>query len=188
MSNGALLEAWDRKLVEARFMADEPVDEEAKALLGVDEVTRLGQIRAADRATDPAATLEMAQKQLIIAKRVYPSSGTWTTFGLVTWIAVGIAAVSLLIAIGIVLAGKRIRLPVMPTTTALLGILVSLVTGCLFVATKPGPAGYVGVGVGFFVFGAGVVLGLWSVLALNKLMRPHDPDLLEDAMNPDEFE
>ena len=84
-------------------------------------------------------------------------------------------------------AGKRVRLPVMPTTTALLGVLIALITGCLFVATKPGPPGYVGVGIGFFVFGGGVVLGLWSALALNKLMRPHDPDLLEDAMKPDEF-
>jgi len=59
--------------------------------------------------------------------------------------------------------------------------------GCLFVAMKPGPPGYVGVGVGFFVFGAGVVFGLYASLKLNKLMRPHDPNLLEDAMNADEF-
>ncbi len=187
MSHGALLEDWDRELIRARFMADEPVDEEAKALLEADELRSLANQRAADRASNAVTTLEIAQKELVIAKRVYTSSGAWQTFGLITWIAILIATVSLLAAVGIVLAGKRMRLPVMPTTSALLGVLIALVTGCLFVATKPGPAGYVGVGIGFFAFGGGVVLGLWSALALNKLMRPHDPDLLEDAMKADEF-
>jgi hypothetical protein len=187
MAHGTLLEDWERELIRARFMADEPVEDEAKALLGDDELSSLKATRAADRASDPVGTLERAQRQLIIAKRVYTSSGTWTMFGSITWIAVLLAAISLLAAVGIVVAKRRVRLPVMPTTTALLGVLIALITGCLFVATKPGPPGYVGVGLGFFVFGAGVVLGLWSSLALNKLMRPHDPDLLEDAMKADEF-
>lgn len=187
MGHGTLLDDWDRELIRARFMADEPVEDEARSLLGEDELTTLKARRASDRAGDPARSLELAQKQLIIAKRVYTSSGTWQTFGLITWIAVLLATLSLITAVAIVAAKRRVRLPVMPTTTALLGVLIALITGCLFVATKPGPAGYVGVGLGFFLFGAGVVLGLWSSLALNKLMRPHDPDLLEDAMKADEF-
>lgn len=187
MANSALLEDWDRELIKARFMADEPVEEEARTLLDSSEMAKLAQRRASDRSTDPAVTLDIAQKQLIIAKRVYTSSGIWGMLGMITWIAIALAAVSLLAAVAIVLAGKRVRLPIMPTTTALLGVLVALITGCVFVAVKPGPPGYVGVGLGFFVFGGGVVLGLWSSLALNKLMRPHDPDLLEDAMKADEF-
>jgi len=86
-----------------------------------------------------------------------------------------------------VLAKQRVVLPIMPTTTALLSIGIALICGCVFVATKPGPPGYVGVGLGFFAFGGGVILGLWSSLYLNKLLRPHNPDLLDDAMNPDQF-
>lgn len=188
-SLSGMFDSWDQELLVSRYMAEEPVDNELRTAIGDAELGELGKRRAAIRkaAADPNIALDMAQRELAVAKHVYNTSPTFPLIGLIAFIACLIAAVSLAIAVAVVLAGKRIRLPVMPTTTALLGVLVALGSGCLFVAFKPGPPGYVGVGVGFFVFGAGVVLGLYSSLKLNKLMRPHDLDLLEDAMKPDEF-
>jgi hypothetical protein len=37
------------------------------------------------------------------------------------------------------------------------------------------------------VFGAGAVLGIAGAQILAKVNRPVDPDLMHDAMNPDEF-
>jgi hypothetical protein len=185
-STSGLLEDWEKELMEARYMAEEPVDTEAKALLGDERYASMEARRSIHQGD--LAHLALAQKELAYAKRIYAGSSAWPLLGTIAWLCCLIAALSLAVAVVIVLAGKRVRLPIMPTTTALLGIAVALITGCVFVAMKPGPPGYVGVGLGFFVFGGGVVLGMWSTLMLNKLMRPHDPDLLEDAMNPDEFE
>jgi hypothetical protein len=189
MTNGELMAAWDRELLAARYLAEEPVEDEARAAFGDAGFQKLVQRRFLLRRAfeDPAQALAQGQRELLVAKRVYATSSVFPVLGWITFFACLLAAVSLAIATAIVIAGKRIRLPIMPTTTALLGVLIALGTGCVYVATKPGPPGYVGVGVGFFVFGAGVVLGLYSSLVLNKLMRPHDMDLLEDSMNADEF-
>lgn len=114
-------------------------------------------------------------------------SGVWTTLGWITLGCAALAALSLLVGAGLVLAKKRIMWPIMPTTTAILGVAVGLITGCVFVATKPGPPGYVGVHLGFWAFGAGVVLGIVAALMLNKLLRPYDPDLLADSMDPEHY-
>jgi hypothetical protein len=121
------------------------------------------------------------------ARKQGKAAGAFPVFGWITFLSIIIAAVSLLAAAGIVIAKKRLVLPVMPTTTALLGCMIGLITGCVFVAIKPGPPGFVGVNFGFWAFAGGVMTGIVSCLMLNRLMRPHDPDLLEDAMNPDEF-
>jgi hypothetical protein len=121
------------------------------------------------------------------ARKQGKGSGAFSVFGWITLVSIAIAALSLLAAVGIVAAKKRLLLPIMPTTTALLGCMIGLITGCVFVAIKPGPPGFVGVNLGFWAFSGGVMTGIVSCLMLNKLMRPHDPDLLEDAMNPDEF-
>ena len=72
-----------------------------------------------------------------------------------------VAAVAGLV-VGAILAIVRAhpRLPIAPTTVALLALMLGLITGCVFVATKPGPAGWVGVGTSFWMFGAGAVLGI----------------------------
>jgi hypothetical protein len=106
------------------------------------------------------------------------------------WIAlvsIIVTAASLLVTLALALARKRVLLPIQPTTTALLGLIVGLVAGCVFVATKPGAAGFVGVSYGFWVFGAGTVLGLAAATLLNKHIRPVDLDLLEDSMDPEQF-
>ena len=102
-------------------------------------------------------------------------------------IALALAAASLVVAAGIAISGKKPQLPITPTTIALLGIMASLITGCVFVATKPGPAGFVGVGISFWVFGVGAVLGIAGAQMLAKVNRPPDPDLMEGAMNPENF-
>ena len=74
---------------------------------------------------------------------------------------------------GIAAAGGHPDLPVSPTTFALLGLMVGLVTGCVFVATKPGAVGAVGVSWSFWTFGAGAVAGIAAthLLARRRFAR-----------------
>lgn len=106
----------------------------------------------------------------------------WATFGLCL-----VAALGLLGAAGLAIAKKRPDLPMAPTTAALLGIMIALITGCVFVATKPGGPGFVGVSMGFWAFGIGAVMGIASAQMLAKINRPVDPDLLDGAMDPDQY-
>ena len=164
LSNGELVESWQAEVAKARAAAGETA----------------GNFR--DSREMREAEIE---KQIAIELKV--ASSAFAPLGKVTFVACLVSAASLLIATALVLARKRLVLPMMPTTLALLGILVALVAGPVFAALKPGPAGYVGVSSGFFLFGGGIVAGLASALMLNKLLRPVDPDLLSDAMNPDQF-
>ena len=157
MSNATLIDVWQKELAGARAYARE----------------------------NPGDSDAVAVAQKL--ETTYHTSAVFPTFGWIAMIACLIAAVSLLVCAALVLAKKRVAWPVMPTTTALLSLIVALVTGPVFVATKPGPPGFVGVSHGFFSFGGGVVIGLAAALMVNKLLRPHDPDLLEDAMHPDQF-
>lgn len=185
-----LQRVWETNLLTARYVAGEHVDDSLRETGG--DVAFANAAKQRDLMSqlfegDSTKILGEVQRDLTAAKQVYRTSWVFPLLGLIALIACIVAAISLAIAVAFVLAGKRIRLPIMPTTTALLGVLVALISGCLYIAFKPGPPGYVGVGLSFFVFGGGVVLGLWSSLKLNKLMRPHDPDLLDDAMNESEF-
>jgi hypothetical protein len=107
--------------------------------------------------------------------------------GLVTFIVLLVAAAGLVVAAGVAAANKRPDLPISPTTFALLGIMVGLISGCVFVATKPGEVGAVGVAWSFWAFGIGSVAGIAGAQLLARQIRPSDPDLLHDAMNPDQF-
>jgi hypothetical protein len=55
------------------------------------------------------------------------------------------------------------------------------------VATKPGETSFVGVAIGFWVFGAGAVAAIIASLLLSRALRPADVDLTADAINPDDF-
>lgn len=114
-------------------------------------------------------------------------SGAWAPMGWVTTIALVLSALGLAAAAGLALAKKKPTLPMSPSTGALLGIMTSLITGCVFVATKPGQAGLVGVGMAFWIFGVGAVAGIAGAQMLAKVNRPLDPDLMSDAMNPEQF-
>jgi hypothetical protein len=107
--------------------------------------------------------------------------------GLVTFVVLLIAAAGLVVTATIAAAGRRPSLPVSPTTFALLGIMAGLISGCVFVATKPGGVGAVGVAWSFWAFGIGSVVGIAGAQRLARQIRPVDPDLLDDAMNPDQF-
>jgi hypothetical protein len=114
-------------------------------------------------------------------------SSAFVPCGWITFVLCLITAVGLVAAAGLAIARKTPVLPMTPSSLALLGIMLALISGCVFVATKPGPAGSVGVGISFWVFGAGAVLGIAGAQLLARVNRPADPDLMHDAMNPDEF-
>jgi hypothetical protein len=157
MSNSELVASWEKQLEDIRKRAKE----------------------------DPAdPTL---QAFVMKATDEFKVSGVWPALGYITLGCAALAALSLLACAGLVLAKKRIAWPMMPTTAAILGTGIGLITGCIFVALKPGPPGYVGVHLGFFAFGAGVIVGLVAALMMNKLLRPYDPDLLADTMNPEHY-
>ena len=115
------------------------------------------------------------------------TSSAFAPMGWATFVECLLASLGLVLAAAIALARKQPDLPITPTTIALLAIMLGLITGCVFVATKPGPAGYVGVGLSFWLFGGGCVLGIAAAQMLAKINRPEDPDLMADAMNPDQF-
>jgi hypothetical protein len=114
-------------------------------------------------------------------------SAAFPVAGLITFAVLLIAAAGLVIAAGIAAAHRRPNLPISPTTFALLGIMIGLISGCVFVATKPGGVGAVGVAWSFWAFGIGSVAGIAGAQLLATQIRPSDPDLLQDAMNPDQF-
>jgi len=112
---------------------------------------------------------------------VFPWLG-WATSGL---IAVG--ELGLVVSILVAALRRRPIWMISPTTIALFPLMVAMITGCLFCATKPGEASFVGVAIGFWVFGAGEICSIIAALLLSRAIRPHDQDLAAGAMNPDEF-
>jgi hypothetical protein len=115
------------------------------------------------------------------------TSGAFAPMGWITLVACLLAALGLLGAAALAIANKKPDLPITPSTIALLAIIIGIITGCVFIATKPGPAGFVGAGVSFWVFGGGCVLGIAAAQMLARVNRPLDPDLMSDAMNADDF-
>lgn len=95
----------------------------------------------------------------------------WITFVLALLAAAALAASAALAA-----ANKAPHLPIAPTTIAFLGVAIALITGCVFVATKPGPAGSVGVGPSFWIFGLGCVMGIAGAQLAAKVNQPRDDE------------
>ena len=77
-------------------------------------------------------------------------------------------------AAGLAIASKKLVLPMSPSTLALLAIMAGLITGCVFVAQKPGEAGYVGVGPSFWMFGAGAVRVRHTLIA-GRVVHADEP-------------
>jgi hypothetical protein len=127
---------------------------------------------------------EIASDSPFDEKRV---SAAFPVAGLITFIVLLVAAAGLVLSAGIAAANRRPNLPISPTTFGLLGIMIGLISGCVFVATKPGGVGAVGVAWSFWAFGIGSVAGIAGAQLLARQIRPSDPDLLHDAMNPDQF-
>jgi len=144
------------------------------------------------RAPEPAECIACSNFQVaeIANKSPFDEAHVGAAFplaGLVTFIALLLAAGGLVLAAVIAALGRRPELPISPTTIALLGIMAGLITGCVFVATKPGGVGAVGVAWSFWAFGIGSVTGIAGAQLLARQIRPSDPDLLHDAMNADQF-
>ena len=107
---------------------------------------------------------------------------TSSAFAPMGWATLGLCIVSALGLLGAAFLGytkQRRTLPIAPTTVALLGLMLSLITACVFVATKPGGPGFVGISMGFWAYGVAAVMGIASAQMLAKLIRPEDPDLVE---------
>jgi hypothetical protein len=106
----------------------------------------------------------------------------WATFGLSL-----LAGLALLWGAFVTYQNKRPELAISPPSIALLSLMVGMITACVFVATKPGGPGFVGVSLGFWAFAGGLVGGIVGAQMIAKLIRPIDPDLLDGAMNPDSY-
>jgi hypothetical protein len=113
-------------------------------------------------------------------KAARTTSGAFAPMGWATFIVALVAALGLAAAAALGFLRKTPRLPMAPTTLALLGVMAGLITGCVFVATKPGPAGMVGVGMSFWIFGVGCVMGIAGAQMMAKLNRPLDPEWTVD--------
>jgi hypothetical protein len=109
------------------------------------------------------------------------ASSVWPWAGAIGWWSGLVAVVGLLIAVGMVASRKYVRLPISPTTIALLGGGLGLITGCLFIATKPDGVGVTRVGWTFWAFGLGVVGAIVSAFLLSRQLA-----LLEPEFDPGE--
>lgn len=108
------------------------------------------------------------------------TSSAFAPTGWITFIVALIGALGLAVAAGFGAAKKPMNLPIAPTTVGLLAVMIGLITGCVFVATKPGPAGMVGVGLSFWAFGIGCVMGIAGAQLMAKVNRPPDEEWTVD--------
>jgi hypothetical protein len=108
------------------------------------------------------------------------ASSAFVPTGWITFISLLLAALGLLGAAAVAATKKPMDLRVAPTTIGLLFSMIALITGCVFVATKPGPPGMVGVGLSFWIFGIGSVMGIVGAQMLAKVNRPPDPEWTVD--------
>jgi len=99
--------------------------------------------------------------------------------GIMAFVLALVASAGLVVGAAIALTGKRVALPIMPTTIAVLGLALSIITGCIFIATKPDLTDALVVGWSFIAFGAAAVIGLAAVFPLNRAIRPIDTELGE---------
>ncbi len=151
---------------------------------GLRETFTCGQ---ADCVTRPNAEAVLDFASSMVRDDREHAAAIFPALGWVTSVLIAIGMLGLAIAAVAAAARKRPHWPISPTTIALLPVMIALVTGFVFLATKPGDATFVGVAIGFWVFGGGEICAVIASLLLTRAIRPPDPDLTADAMNPDEF-
>jgi hypothetical protein len=115
-----------------------------------------------------------SESQKKMASAAFVPTG-WITFIVALLGALGLAGAAAFGALKKPMAG-----PIAPTTIALLSVMIGLITGCVFIATKPGPVGMVGVGLSFWIFGVGCVMGIAGAQMMAKVNRPPDPEWTVD--------
>ena len=108
------------------------------------------------------------------------TSSAFVPTGWITFIVALIAAAGLAAAAAFGFLKKPMTGPIAPTTPGLLGVMIGLITGCVFVATKPGPPGMVGVGMSFWLFGVGCVMGIAGAQMMAKVNKPPEPEWTVD--------
>jgi len=189
LSNGELIDRWHTEITDTQLLAAVLADPATPAAAGTMVAARAAylQRQIADGMITREQAISDAQNTAKLVAEQKRASAAFAICGWLACIGCFLASASLAVAIVLVLLKKRLMLSVMPTTTALLGIMLAIVSGCVFVATKPGPNGFVGIYYGFWAFAAGIILGISSTLMLNGLLRPHDHDLHDEPMNPDQF-
>ena len=189
LSNGELVDRWRTEIADTQRVAALLADPSSQAPADTMVTERVAHVQRqiADGLITREQAIGDAQNTAKLVAELKRASAAFAICGWLACIGSLLASASLAVAIVLVLLKKRLMLSVMPTTTALLGIMLAIVTGCVFVATKPGPNGFVGIYYGFWAFAAGIILGISSTLMLNGLLRPHDHDLRDEPMNPDEF-
>ena len=110
------------------------------------------------------------------------ASAAWGYSGTIAWWAALIASIGLALAVGMVASRRYFRIPLLsPTTIALVGGSISLIGGCVYVATKPEGVGVTRIGWTFWVFAVGVVTAVVSSFLLSRQLG-----LLEPEFDPGE--
>lgn len=99
--------------------------------------------------------------------------GSFLTFAKLTFILGLIAAPLLLLCAILGAAKKYVHWPIQPTTLALFAVILIFITGPVTVALNPFTG--LGVGLGFWLFGAGATGALVSGIMLGRLRPPDDP-------------
>jgi len=130
------------------------------------------------------AQIEKRNETLLPSEQISPPKKPWRGFpvvGMIAFIGSLVAAGGLVSGAAFALANKRPAVPILPTTIAVLGLMFAIVTGCVFVRTKPGAVQSMEGGWSFFVFGGAIVTSLIAVFPLNRLIRPIDEELGEGS-------
>jgi hypothetical protein len=117
-------------------------------------------------------------------RKRHPPEELSPAFPVAGWVALGASALAIVALATCGLLGlfrRRLALPIAPSSLALFGLLVAMVGGAVFIATKPGGLGRVGVDWGFVVFSAAIVIGMVAAQRISKEIRPidHELELLE---------
>lgn len=185
-SNDELIERWRHHIVKLRYVTGEPIESELAAVGGDKLVSEAKALRESLVRESIDGPMKL-HPELVAAQQVMTYSTLWAPSGWVTFFALVVAAVALAIGVALVAAGRKLAWPVLPTTVGFIAVAVALVAGCLFGILKPGIREWLHLSVGFFVFACGAVIGGVAALLLGRLLRPPDPDLLEDAIDPEQF-
>ena len=92
--------------------------------------------------------------------------GTFAYAGWATFVVSIVSGLSLAAAGGLAFKDRFVREPIALTTVALIGLVLALITACVFIGSKPSMS--VGVAWPFFLYGTGVVAGIAGAQMLAK--------------------
>jgi hypothetical protein len=101
-------------------------------------------------------------------------------------IALAVVGIGLALGIAILVTKRIIRYAFAPTTVALLGAVIAMVAGCIFVATRP-DMGMARVGLGFWSYAVGILASGFAAVMLSRQLHLIEPEFDPgDYVSPDE--